>query len=64
LNISKDSTGKIIYKNFLYRDMTHLMLIEKNILYFISQNDGVALFFKDYVETDAKIFYENLQVLI
>jgi len=60
LNISKDSSGKTIYKNILYKEMNHLKMLSKSSLYFVYKNNGLALFFKDYKESNAQLFLDNL----
>lgn len=39
-------------------------MLSKSSLYFVYKNNGVALFFKDYKETNALLFHDNLQILI
>lgn len=50
LNISKDSTGKTVYKNILYTEIQNLKMLSKSSIYFVFKENGMALFFKDYKE--------------
>lgn len=64
LNISKDSSGKTIYKNIIYQGIKNLQMLSKSSFYFVSKEKGFALFFKDYVETNAQLFHDFLHIMI
>ena len=64
LNLSKDSSGKTIYKSFLYKDIHNLSMMGKTNLYFICQKKGTVLFFQEYKESDAQLFFDYLQEII
>lgn len=60
LVVAKDSAGKNITDNILYKSIKCINLLGKSSFYFKSNKDGYALFFKNHNPENAKKWFKYL----